>query len=169
MKVFGFAGWSGSGKTTLIDRLIPRLRARGLVVSLVKHAHHEFQIDQPGKDSFLHRQAGCQEVFITSSVRWALIHELRGEPELGLDAALARISRCDLVLVEGFKAAPIPKLEVYRESIGKPLLHPNDPHIVAVATDGPLATTLPRFDIEDVTAIASFIGRASRQLEPQRP
>jgi molybdopterin-guanine dinucleotide biosynthesis protein B len=101
-------------------------------------------------------------------VRWALMHELRGGTELGLDAALVRLSRCDLVLVEGFKAAPIPKLEVYRESVGKPLLHPNDPHIVGVATDGPLATTLPRFDIEDVRAIASFIERASRVLEPQR-
>jgi len=169
MKVFGFSGWSGSGKTTLIDRLIPRFRAQGLVVPLVKHAHHEFDIDQPGKDSFLHRQAGCQEVLITSSVRWALMHELRGETELGLDAALARISRCDLVLVEGFKAAPIPKLEVYRESVGKPLLHPNDPHIVGVATDSPLATSLPRFDIEDVRAIASFIERASRVLERRGP
>jgi len=169
MRVFGFAGWSGSGKTTLIDRLVPRFRAQGLIVSLVKHAHHEFDIDQPGKDSFLHREAGCHEVLVTSSVRWALMHELRGASQLSFDAALSRLSRCDLVLVEGFKAAPIPKLEVYRESVGKPLLHPSDPHIVAVASDGPLATRLPRFDIEDVAAIALFVERQSREFEAGQP
>jgi molybdopterin-guanine dinucleotide biosynthesis protein B len=157
MRVFGFAGWSGSGKTTLIEQLIPRLIARGLSVSLVKHAHHEFDLDQPGKDSFRHREAGCGEVLVTSAVRWALQHELRGAPELSLEAALQHLSPCDLALVEGFKAAPIPKLEVYRASVGKPLLHPTDPHVVAVATDGPLATELPVLPLGDVGAIATFI------------
>jgi molybdopterin-guanine dinucleotide biosynthesis protein B len=157
MRVFGFAGWSGSGKTTLVEQLIPQLRAKGLVVSLVKHAHHEFDIDQPGKDSHRHREAGCQEVLVTSAVRWALMHELRGAPELSLDAALARLSPCDLVLVEGFKSAAIPKLEVYRASVGKSMLHPADPNIVAVATDGSLVTPLPLFDLSDVAPIAAFI------------
>jgi molybdopterin-guanine dinucleotide biosynthesis protein B len=168
MRIFGFAGWSGSGKTTLIDRLIPRFTAQGLVVSIVKHAHHNFDIDHPGKDSFRHREAGCQEVLVTSALRWALMHELRGATELSLDVALAKITPCDLVLVEGFKAAPIPKLEVYRERVGKPLLHPSDPHIVAVATDGPVATTLPRFDIEDLAGIASFIEQRSQAFQPDR-
>ena len=168
MRVFGFAGWSGSGKTTLIDRLVPRFRAQGWVVSLVKHAHHDFDIDRAGKDSFRHREAGCEEVLVTSSLRWALMHELRGATQLSLEGALARITPCDLVLVEGFKAAPIPKLEVYRESVGKPLLHPSDPYIVAVATDGPLATLLPRFDMEDVAAIASFVERRSQPFQPEQ-
>jgi molybdopterin-guanine dinucleotide biosynthesis protein B len=157
MKVFGFAGWSGSGKTTLIERLIPQLRAKGVVVSLVKHAHHEFDVDRVGKDSYRHREAGCQEVLVTSAVRWALMHELRGSPELSLDSALSQLSPCDLALVEGFKRAAIPKLEIYRASVGKPMLHPADPHIVAVASDGPLLTALPVFDLDDVTAIAAFI------------
>jgi molybdopterin-guanine dinucleotide biosynthesis protein B len=159
MRAFGFAGWSGSGKTTLIEQLIPRFIGEGLTVSLVKHAHHEFDLDQPGKDSFRHREAGCQEVLVTSAVRWAVQHELRGRPELSLESALQRLSPCDLALVEGFKAAPIPKLEVYRASIGKPLLHPGDPNIVAVATDGPLETGLPVLPLTDVGAIATFILR----------
>jgi molybdopterin-guanine dinucleotide biosynthesis protein B len=157
MRVFGFAGWSGSGKTTLVERLIPQLRASGLTVSLVKHAHHDFDIDHTGKDSHRHRQAGCQEVLVTSAVRWALMHELRGARELSIDAALARLSPCDLVLVEGFKRAAIPKLEVYRASVGKSMLHPRDKNILAVATDGPLAAPLPVFDLDDVASIAAFI------------
>lgn len=157
MRVFGFAGWSGSGKTTLIEQLIPRFGALGLTVSLIKHAHHEFDVDQPGKDSYRHRAAGCQEVLVSSAARWAQMHELRGAPELSLAQAVQRLSPCDLVLVEGFKAAAIPKLEVYRASVGKPLLHPGDPHIVAIATDAALATSLPRFDIVDVAGIADFI------------
>jgi molybdopterin-guanine dinucleotide biosynthesis protein B len=157
MRVFGFAGWSGSGKTTLIEQLIPRFVRRGLTVSLVKHAHHEFDLDQPGKDSFRHRQAGCSEVLVTSAVRWALQHELRGAQELSLEQALQRLTPCDLALVEGFKAAPIPKLEVYRASVGKPLLHPGDPNIVAVATDGPLATGLPVLPLGNVDGIATFV------------
>ena len=137
MQVFGFAGWSGSGKTTLIERLISRFVAQGLVVSLVKHAHHEFDIDRPGKDSHRHREAGCREVLISSGVRWALMHELRGAAEMTIEDALARLSPCDLALVEGFKAAPIPKLEVWRTAVGKPLLNPAHPHIVALASDVP--------------------------------
>ena len=157
MQVFGFAGWSGSGKTTLIERLIPRFVAQGLVVSLVKHAHHEFDIDRPGKDSHRHREAGCREVLISSGVRWALMHELRGAAEMSLGDALSRLSPCDLALVEGFKSAPIRKLEVYRESIGKPLLHPNDPHIIALASDVPMRAAVPSFGLGDIDAIADFI------------
>lgn len=157
MQVFGFAGWSGSGKTTLIEQLIPRFGSLGLTVSLIKHAHHEFDVDQPGKDSYRHRAAGCHEVLVSSAVRWAQMHELRGAPELSLAQALQRLSPCDLVLIEGFKTAAIPKLEVYREGVGKPLLHPGDPHIVAIATDAALVTPLPRFDIGDVAGIADFI------------
>src|SRR6202795_1248146 len=157
--VCGFAGWSGSGKTTLIEQLIPRFIAHGLTVSLVKHAHHEFDLDQPGKDSFRHREAGCREVLVTSAVRWALQHELRGRPELTLAEALQRLSPCDLALVEGFKGAAIPKLEVYRESVGKPLLHLRDREIVAVATDGPLQSTLPVLPLGDPDVVATFILR----------
>lgn len=157
MHVFGFAGWSGSGKTTLIEQLIPRLIARGLSVSLIKHAHHAFDLDQPGKDSFRHREAGCREVLITSGMRWALQHELRGGPELTLDQALQRLSPCDLALVEGFKGAAIPKLEVYRASVGKPLLHPHDPRIIGVATDEPVETTLPVLPLGRPDTVATFV------------
>ena len=159
MRVFGFAGWSGSGKTTLIESLVPRLGARGLRVSLVKHAHHDFDVDQPGKDSHRHRMAGCAEVLVTSAVRWALVHELRGAPEMALADAIARLSPADLVLVEGWKRAPIPKLEVWREMLGKPPLHPSDPNIVGIATDAPARVRgpLPAFGLNDVAAIAIFI------------
>ena len=159
MRIFGFAGWSGSGKTTLIEGLIPCLTARGLRVSLVKHAHHEFDIDEPGKDSWRHRHAGCTEVLVTSSVRWALMHELRGEPELTLADALDRLSGCDLVLVEGYKRAPIPKLEIWRPALAKPKLHPDDPYVQAIATDTPGALTvdLPVFDLDDRDGIATFV------------
>lgn len=159
MRVFGFAGWSGSGKTQLIEALIPRLTARGLRVSLIKHAHHQFDVDQPGKDSFRHRVAGASEVLVTSAMRWALVHELRGARELTLADALARLSACDLALVEGFKREALPKLEVWRQTVGKPLLHPQDAHIVAIATDTPTAlrTTLPTFGLNDVGAIATFV------------
>jgi len=162
MKIFGFAGWSGSGKTTLIERLIPRLVARAGTVSLVKHAHHEFDLDQPGKDSFRHRQAGCTEVLVSSSRRFALIHELRGAPELTLPEALGRLSRDALVLVEGYKTFPMPKLEVWREAVGKPLLHPEDPGILGLATDTPeafAAARFPVFRLSDVDEIATFVLR----------
>lgn len=157
MKVIGFAGWSGSGKTTAIERVIALLETRGLVVSLIKHAHHEFDIDYPGKDSHRHRRAGCREVLVTSANRWAVMHELRGRPELSLDEALGCLSPCDLVIVEGFKRAPIPKIEIWRASLGKPQLFPDDPHVIAVASDGPLDTGLPVLDLDDPAAIATFI------------
>ena len=157
MKIFGFAGWSGSGKTTLIEKLIPRFVQRGLRVSLIKHAHHTFDVDQPGKDSYRHRHAGASEVLVTSSRRWVLMHELRGAHEPAFDEQLKRLSPCDLLLVEGFKFAPIPKLEIWRAETGEGMLHPNDPHIVALATDSKLESKLPVFDLNDDAAIASFI------------
>ena len=157
MKIFGFAGWSGSGKTTLIEKLIPLIVQRGLKVSLVKHAHHTFDVDQPGKDSYRHRHAGCSEVLVTSSKRWALMHELRGAPEPGFAELIGRISPCDLLLVEGFKREKLPKLEVYRASVGESLLHPQDPSIVAIASDQRVDTKLPQFDLNDAPSIASFI------------
>ena len=157
MKIFGFAGYSGSGKTTLIERLIPLFTARGIVVSLVKHAHHSFDVDQPGKDSYRHRKAGCTEVLITSSRRWALVHELGGAPEPTLAEQVQRLSPCDLLLVEGYKREPIPKLEVYRAEVGEAFLHPHDEHIVAIAADAPVSTTLPQFDLNVPAAIADFI------------
>lgn len=166
MRVFGFAGWSGSGKTTLIEQLIPRFLAQGLAVALVKHAHHTFEMDRPGKDSHRHREAGCQEVLVTSTARWALIHELRGAAELTLEAALAHLSPCDIVLVEGFKTALIPKLEIYRGSVGKPLLHPGDPHILGIASDTALDTALPQFMLDDVEGIAAFVRLHSRRIDP---
>ena len=157
MKVMGFAGWSGSGKTTLVEQVIAALSARGLVVSLVKHAHHSFDIDHAGKDSWRHRQAGCREVMVSSDQRWSLTRELRGAPEAGLDELLAHLGPCDLVLVESFKRAAIPKVEVWRSAVGEPLLHPDDPRIVALATDTPVDTALPRLDINDPEGVADFI------------
>jgi molybdopterin-guanine dinucleotide biosynthesis protein B len=157
MKVFGFAGWSGSGKTTLIEQLIPRFVQRGLRVSLIKHAHHTFDVDHPGKDSHRHRQAGASEILVTSSRRWVLMHELRGAHEPAFEEQVKRISPCDLLLVEGFKHAPIPKLEVWRKETGEPLLHPNDPRIVAVASDTKIETKLPVLELNDVDAICRFI------------
>ena len=164
MKVFGLAGYSGSGKTTLLEDLIPRLTAAGLKVSLIKHAHHRFDIDQPGKDSYRLREAGCSEVLLISEQRWVLMHELRGAPEPSLEEQIARFSECDLVLVEGFKHTPIPKLEVHRPSVGKPLIAGSGVEtIVAVATDerGVVAqqTDLPTLDLNDRDAIADFILR----------
>jgi molybdopterin-guanine dinucleotide biosynthesis protein B len=157
MKVFGFAGCSGSGKTTLIEQLVPRFIRAGLTVSLVKHAHHSFDVDQPGKDSYRHREAGCLEVMVSSEKRWVIQHELRGDPEPPLERQIERMSPCDLLLVEGYKRAAIPKLEVYRQANGKPLLHPEDPHVVAIAADVPLATALPRFRLDEYDRIADFI------------
>ncbi len=157
MHVFGFAGFSGSGKTTLIEQLIPRFIARGMRVSLIKHAHHQFDVDTPGKDSYRHREAGATEVLITSDQRWVLMHELRGESEPELDEQIRCLSPCDLVLVEGYKRSDIPKIEVHRRVSGKPLLYPEDPFIVAIATDEKIATALPQFDLNDPDAIAAFI------------
>ncbi|TCV86737.1 molybdopterin-guanine dinucleotide biosynthesis protein B [Sulfurirhabdus autotrophica] len=157
MKIFGFAGFSGSGKTTLIEQLIPVLLSKGLRVSLIKHAHHDFDIDQPGKDSYRHRKAGCAEVLVASGNRWALMHELRDEAEPSLDELLTHFSKCDLVLVEGFKKEPIPKLEIYRAENNKPLLYPEDSHIVAIATDSEVVTDLPILDINQPHIVADFI------------
>ena len=157
MKVFGIAGFSGSGKTTLIEKLIPAIRARGLRVSVIKHAHHGFDLDRPGKDSWRHREAGASEVLMLSGQRWVLMHELRGAAEPTLAAQLAILSPCDLVLIEGFKAAPVPKVEVFRPANGKPPLWPDNPHVVAVATDAAVDTPLPVLDVNDASAIADFI------------
>lgn len=161
MKVFGLAGYSGSGKTTLIEQLIPRFTARGLSVSLIKHTHHNFDVDQPGKDSFRHRAAGASEVLLTCDTRWVLMHELRGRPEASLEEQLAVLSPCDLVLVEGFKQTSIAKIEVHRPAHGKPLIWPENSSVVAVATDAPgdcpLATHLPQLDLNDPDRIALFI------------
>ena len=157
MRIFGLAGWSGSGKTTLLTAVIPELVARGLRVSTIKHAHHEFDIDRPGKDSWRHRQAGASEVMVASSRRWAIMHELRGAAEPSLEDLVASMSPADLLLVEGFKFHPHPKLEVHRPAVGKPLLYPEDPHIVAIATDEPLPTQLPLLPLGDPPTVAGFI------------
>ncbi|OGA02732.1 MAG: molybdopterin-guanine dinucleotide biosynthesis protein B [Betaproteobacteria bacterium RIFCSPLOWO2_02_FULL_64_12] len=157
MKIFGFAGWSGGGKTTLIEQLIPRFIARGMTVSLVKHAHHDFDIDIPGKDSYRHRKAGCKEVLVTSDLRWMIMHELRGEPEPVLEDQIRKMSPCDLLLIEGWKRYPMPKLEIHRQGNGKPLLYPRDEHIVAIATDVPLDSRLPQFALDDYDRIAEFV------------
>jgi len=157
MRIFGLAGWSGSGKTTLLAALIPELIGRGVTVSTIKHAHHEFDIDQPGKDSWVHRQAGASEVMVASSRRFALMRELRDTPELSLSELVVRMAPVDLLLVEGFKREPHPKLEVYRPSVGKPFLYPDDPHIVAIASDTALTAPLPVLPLADVAAIADFI------------
>ena len=158
MRIIGLAGWSGSGKTTLVTNVIPVLVKRGLKVATVKHAHHEFDIDQPGKDSWLHRQAGASEVAIVSSRRWAIVHELGDEPEPPLGDVLAKLSPVDLVIVEGFKRHSHPKLEVYRAVVGKPLLHPDDDCIVAIATDAPLKEAqVPVLMLDDVESIANVL------------
>ena len=158
MRVIGLAGWSGAGKTTLLTKVIPRLVARGCKVSTVKHAHHAFDVDQPGKDSHTHRLAGATEVLVGSASRWALVHELRGAPEASLGTLLAKLAPVDLVLVEGFKREAHPKLEVYRAAIGKPLLHPDDPAIVAVASDAALpAARVPVVMLDDVDGIVDIL------------
>lgn len=158
MKIFGLAGWSGAGKTTLVVRLIPVFVARGLRVSTVKHAHESFDIDLPGKDSYEHRKAGAAEVLVSSRQRWAMIHESSGAPEPSLDDLLARLSPADLVLVEGFKRHAHDKLEVHRD--GKAFLYPEDPHIVAIASDAAVPDCgRPVFQRDDVAAVARFIMR----------
>jgi molybdopterin-guanine dinucleotide biosynthesis protein B len=158
MRVIGIAGWSGAGKTTLLAKLIPRLTARGVRVSTVKHAHHAFDVDQPGKDSHTHRMAGATEVLVSSVNRWALVHELRGAAEPTLSDLLAKLAPVDLVIVEGFKHGAHPKLEIYRSAVGKPPLHPDDPHIVAVASDAPVPSAcVPVVGLDDVDAIADLM------------
>lgn len=168
MRVIGFAGWSDAGKTTLIEQLIPRLVAAGQRVSLIKHAHHGFDIDTPGKDSYRHREAGASEVLVTSARRFALMHELRGAPELSLAAAVGLLSPCDLVIVEGFKAAAIAKIEVHRALLGKPLLFPGDPAIVALASDTPSlsAGRLQEFKLDAYDALATFVLQSAQAMPP---
>ena len=166
MRIIGLAGWQGAGKTTLIAKVIPCLIARGRTVSTIKHAHHSFDIDQPGKDSHAHRTAGATEVLVASANRFALMHELRGAPEPSLPSLLARLTAVDLVIVEGYKAHPHPKLEVHRAANGKPLIYPEDAWIVAVAADVPLPQAeLPVVGLDDVDKIADILMVESIPLE----
>ncbi len=159
MKIFGLAGWSGSGKTSLLIRLLPEFIRSGLTISTIKHAHHHFDVDQPGKDSWAHRQAGASEVMISSANRWALMHEHRdGAGEAPLQELISRLSPVDLVLVEGFKGEPHYKLEVHRQELGKPPLYVDDPFIVAIASDVRFAAvSIPQLDLNDTQSIFRFI------------
>jgi molybdopterin-guanine dinucleotide biosynthesis protein B len=158
MKLFGIAGYSGMGKTTLLERLIPVLTARGLVVSLIKHSHKNVDIDRPGKDSWRLRESGCKEVLLLGNERWALMHELRGAPEPDLDYLISRMKHCDLVLIEGFKHGDFPKLEVWRASQKQPTLHPTWGGIIGIACDTPHADSdLPQLPLADIEAIADFV------------
>jgi len=160
MRVFGVVGWKNNGKTTLVERLVTYLTAAGYRVSTVKHAHHEVDLDQPGKDTWRHREAGAEEVVLATARRWAVIHELRGTPEPSLDELLAKMTPVDLILVEGFKRFGHPKLEVHRRERGTPLLATEDPSIIALATDETLpASALPQFPLDDIPAIAAFVLR----------
>jgi molybdopterin-guanine dinucleotide biosynthesis protein B len=165
MKVIGLAGWSGAGKTTLVARLIPALIARGVSVSTVKHAHHNFDVDQPGKDSFEHRQAGAAQVLVSSANRWALMTEHRGAAEPPLSELLARLNPVDLVVVEGFKRDPVPKIEIFRSANGKPFLYPDDALIRAVATDVPVPEGAPpSMHLDDIEAIADAALRSAENF-----
>ena len=165
MKVIGLAGWSGAGKTTLLTRVIPHLLKQGLQVSVIKHAHHEFDVDVPGKDSWVHRQSGATEVLVTSAQRWALMHELRGADEPPLPELLTKMSQVDLVIIEGFKRDPHRKIEVHRAVNGKPLLFPDDPGIVGVVADVAVETKLPFAHLDDVEAVAVMMQRSAISLE----
>jgi len=165
MKVIGLAGWSGAGKTTLLSRVIPYFLKEGLRVSVIKHAHHEFDVDVPGKDSWVHRQSGAEEVLVSSARRWALMHELRGAAEPRLPELLAKMSRVDLVVVEGFRRAPHRKIEVHRAANGKPVLFPDDPGIVGIAADTAVETTLPVAHLDDIPAIAAMMQRSAIPVE----
>lgn len=170
MRVIGLAGWSGAGKTTLLTRLIPCLHGRGIAVSTVKHAHHAFDVDRPGKDSWLHREAGARQVLVASARRWALMTELRGEPEPDLGFLLSRLSPVDLVIVEGFKRDRHPKIEVHRAANDKPWLHPDDPAIRAVAADTspPPGGGLPFAPLDDTAAVADLVLRHAADIDAFR-
>jgi molybdopterin-guanine dinucleotide biosynthesis adapter protein len=168
MRIIGLAGWSGAGKTTLVAKLIPSITARGLTVSTLKHAHHAFDVDQPGKDSYMHRMAGATEVLVSSQNRFALMRELRGAPELTLPELLAKLTPVDLVIIEGYKRDPHPKLEVFRAGVGKPLIHPDDPHVVAIASDVALPEMrVPRVPLDDTEAIIDIL--LKHAAAPPRP
>jgi molybdopterin-guanine dinucleotide biosynthesis protein B len=165
MKVIGLAGWSGAGKTTLLARIIPLFLGEGLRVSVIKHAHHSFDVDVAGKDSWVHRQSGAAEVLVSSGKRWALMHELRGASEPRLPELLKKMSRVDLVVVEGFKSEPHRKIEVHRAANGKPLLFPDDPGIAGIATDADVKTALPTAHLDDIPAIAAMMRRFAISVE----
>jgi molybdopterin-guanine dinucleotide biosynthesis protein B len=165
MKVIGLAGWSGAGKTTLLSRVIPHFIARGLRVSVIKHAHHSFDVDVPGKDSWVHRQSGAVEVLVSSGARWALMHELRGVPEPRLPDLLGKLSPVDLVVIEGFKREPHRKIEVHRAANAKPLLFPDDPGIAGIATDAAVETTLPIAHLDDIPAVAALMQRLAISVD----
>jgi molybdopterin-guanine dinucleotide biosynthesis protein B len=165
MKVIGLAGWSGAGKTTLLSRVIPHFIARGLRVSVIKHAHHSFDVDVPGKDSWVHRQSGAVEVLVSSGTRWALMHELRGVPEPHLPDLLGKMSPVDLVIIEGFKREPHRKIEVHRAANAKPLLFPDDPGIAGIATDAAVETTLPIAHLDDIPAVAALMQRLAISVD----
>lgn len=157
--VIGIVGWKDNGKTTLVERLVAHLVARGLKVSTIKHTHHATDLDRPGKDTWRHRAAGATEVVLASSARYAILHELRHEPEPELDGLLARMAPADLVIVEGFKRFPHPKIEVHRAARGTPLIARDDPTVIAVASDEPLAgLAVPVLDLDDIPAIARLVG-----------
>jgi molybdopterin-guanine dinucleotide biosynthesis protein B len=165
-RVLGIAGWSGSGKTTLITKLIPLLAGRGVRVATLKHAHHAFDVDQPGKDSYEHRKAGACEVIVSSARRWVQMHEVGDGPEATLAQLLTRLSPCDLVLVEGFKTGQHPKMEVFRRAVGKTPLHPEDPHIIAIASDEDFpGAGIPRVDVNDIEAVAALVLARAEPLE----
>lgn len=166
MRIIGLAGWSGAGKTTLLVKLIPALAGRGVSVSTLKHAHHRFDVDKPGKDSFEHRAAGARQVLVTSENRWALMTELRGAPEPSLRSLITQLSPVDLVIVEGFKRDPHPKIEVYRAANDKPWLHPELPGVVAAVSDVPPLHALPHAALDDVEAVAELALRFA--AEPAR-
>jgi molybdopterin-guanine dinucleotide biosynthesis adapter protein len=165
MKVIGLAGWSGAGKTTLLSRIIPHFRAQGLRVSVIKHAHHSFDVDVPGKDSWVHRESGATEVLVSSGKRWALMHELRGAAEPLLPELLRKMSAVDLVVVEGFKSEPHRKIEVHRLANGKPLLFPDDPAIVGIATDAAVETRLPTAHLDDIPSVAAMMRQSAMSIE----
>jgi len=165
MKVIGLAGWSGAGKTTLLSRIVPHFLGMGLRVSVIKHAHHGFDVDVPGKDSWVHRQSGATEVLVSSGKRWALMHELREAPEPRLPELLKKMSRVDLIIVEGFKSESHRKIEVHRAANGKPLLFPDDPAIAGIATDGAIETALPVAHLDDIPAVAAMMQRSAISIE----
>ena len=166
MKVLGIVGWSGSGKTTLLTSLIPLLRAGGLTVSTVKHTHHGFDMDRPGKDTYRHREAGAREVLVAAGTRWALLHEVTG-PEPTLPELLARMQPVDLVLVEGYKSHPFPKLEVHRPALGKPPIWTEEPDIVAVASDAPITCDRIVLPLNDAARIAAWVPHAAAMIESE--
>ena len=159
MKIFGVTGWKNSGKTGLMERLITEFTTRGLTVSSIKHAHHSFDIDHPGRDSYRHRDAGARQVLLASRNRWALLHALRDEDEPSLGDLLKQLSPVDLVLIEGYKRDRHPKIEAHRKETGQPLIAPEDETIVAVASDTSVSVDRPVLDLNDTAAIANFIAQ----------